>query len=160
MVILGISIGTRTSGIAIVNNHGLVAFNTVSFKNTWSEKKADYIIRKYERYIKKHAVTVVVLKIPRISHHTQAIKTLLKNISELFTYHGCMVEYKTQEQIKTAVPEIKNREALMNHTATLYPLLQRHLLKELANRNKYHDKMFEAVLVAHLCQQEHRYPPD
>jgi RNase H-fold protein (predicted Holliday junction resolvase) len=160
MVILGISIGTRTSGIAILSKQGLLSWNTLSFKNTWSEQKGDAIVRKYEKYLKHHRVTVVVLKIPRISHHTDAILRLLDNVNAIVAKHGCMVEYKTQEEIKTAVPGIKNRKDLMSHTTQLYPVLMRQQQKELENRNSYHDKMFEAVLVAHLWKIQNSYPPD
>jgi hypothetical protein len=158
MVILGISIGTRTSGIAILNNGQLRAWNTLSFKDTWSERKGQYIVDKYERYLKKHNVTVVVLKIPRLSHHTDAILTLLKKLESIIGFHGCMVEYKTQADIKTALPDIKNWKDLVHHTTELYPVLIKEKTRELSNRNNYHDKMFEAVLVAHLCKEEKGYP--
>lgn len=159
MVILGISIGTRSSGIAVFDNGRLEAWNTLSFRTAWSEKKASNIVTKYEAYLKKHKVTVVVLKIPPLTHHTEAILTLIKKIQEIVVYHGCMVEYKTQTDIKTAIPEIRNGRDLINHTATLYPALVPKLHKELVNRNSYHDKMFEAVLVAHLVKETNRYPP-
>lgn len=151
MVILGISIGTRSSGIAILEDKKLVSWNTVSFKSTWSEKKSEEIIGKYEKYLRTHKVQVVVLKIPRISHRTEAILNLLKKIQSIIAYHGCMVEYTTQADIKTAIPEIRNSRTLINHTAELYPQLVPTLHRELVNKNSYHDKMFEAVLVAHLC---------
>ncbi|MBW4891135.1 hypothetical protein KXQ82_15525 [Mucilaginibacter sp. HMF5004] len=158
MVILGISIGTRTSGIAILSNRSLVSWDTLSFKDSWSQQKGSYIISKYERYMKEHNVTMVVLKIPRISHHTDAIIDLINKIGSII-YPGCMVEYKTQAEIKAAIPEIKNSRDLMNHTATLYPILERHKHRELQNKNSYHDKMFEAVLVAHLVKEEYGNPP-
>jgi hypothetical protein len=160
MVILGISIGTRTSGIAIISRNGLIEWRTLSFKNSWSEKKADYIIRTYERYIKRHKVTVVSLKVPPLTHQTKAITDILEKLVALFTYHGCMVEYKTKVQIKEAIPDLRNSKDIINYSATLYPVLVQKQQRELRNRNKYHDKMFEAVLVAHLCKQETSYPPD
>jgi len=160
MVILGISIGTRTSGIAVISKKGLVEWRTLSFKNSWSEQKADYIIRKYERYIKRHKVTIVSLKVPPLSHHTKAVTDLLERLVTLFTYHGCMVEYKTKSQIKAALPELRNTSQIIGHTVSLYPVLARTQQRELRNRNTYHDKMFEAVLVAHLYKQESSYPPD
>jgi RNase H-fold protein (predicted Holliday junction resolvase) len=159
MIILGISIGTRSSGIAILDNGRLEAWNTLSFRNAWSEKKATKIVSKYEKYLKKHTVTVVVLKIPPLTHQTEAILTLMEKVREIVSYHGCMVEHKTQTDIKVAIPEIKNGRDLINHTAKLYPALIPKLNKELLNRNSYHDKMFEAVLVAHLVTEKSRCPP-
>src|SRR5271170_2620765 len=87
MVILGISIGTRSSGIAILEGNQLKAWNTISFKASWSEEKGDAIIKYYEQYIKKHNVKIVIVKIPRISHHTDAIVNLLQKVQKMITYH-------------------------------------------------------------------------
>jgi RNase H-fold protein (predicted Holliday junction resolvase) len=154
MVILGISIGTRSSGIAILDNGRLVAWNTLSFRNVWSEKKADRIVAKYDAYLRKHKVRGVVLKIPPFTHHTEAVLSLIKKVQEMVVYHGCMVEYTTKAEIKAAMPEVKNTQALM-HTATmLYPVLIPEHQQELQNKNSYHDKMFEAVIVAHLYKSK------
>jgi len=154
MVILGISIGTRSSGIAILHNGKLVAWNTLSFRNVWTEKKADKIVSRYDAYLKKHKVTTVVLKIPPLSHQTDAILNLLQRIRELVTYHGCMVEYKTKEEVKKAIPEIRNTRQLISHASNLYPVLLPESMQELSNRHSYHHKMFEAVIVAHMWKQE------
>jgi RNase H-fold protein (predicted Holliday junction resolvase) len=160
MVILGISIGTRTSGIAIITKRGLVTWGTLTFKHSWSEQKSNAIIRKYEKYIKRHKVTLVVLKIPPLSHHTDAITELLNRLQDMIGFHGCLVEYKTQEQIKRVLPHVRNKKQIMEHTATLYPILTHEHDRELKSKNSYYDKLFEAVLVAHLYREEHRDPPD
>jgi hypothetical protein len=158
MVILGISIGTKSSGIAILDNGKLVAWNTLSFRNVWSERKAERIVSKYDAYLKKHRVKAVVLKIPPFTHHTEAILTLIKKVQALVVYHGCMVQYSIKAELKQALPEVRNTKDLISHTATLYPVLVPEQIQELANRNSYHTKMFEAVIVAHLWKQEHDRP--
>ncbi|WP_295794688.1 hypothetical protein [Mucilaginibacter sp.] len=156
MIILGISIGTRTSGIAIISDKGLMSWNTLSFKSSWSEKKGEAIISKYEKYLEQHDVTAIILKVPRLSHHSAAIISLLKQIDTIVKSHGCMVDYKSQADIKAAIPAIKNGQDLIAHTTLHYPILQRAQHRELTNRNNYHDKMFEAVLVAHLWKEENK----
>ncbi|MBB5397194.1 hypothetical protein [Mucilaginibacter sp. AK015] len=150
MVILGISLGTRTSGIAILDSGKLIAWNTLSFRHRWSEKKAHKIVSRYDLYLRNHRVTAVVLKIPPLTHHTEALLTLLKKLQELFTYHGCMVEYKTKAEVKAAIPEVRNTRQLIEYTTDLYHCLIPEQVHELRSKNKYHHKMFEAVLVAHL----------
>jgi RNase H-fold protein (predicted Holliday junction resolvase) len=159
MVILGISVGTRSSGIAVLEGGKLTAWNTLSFKDGWSESKGDQIVGKYEKYLKAHKATVLVLKVPRISHHTEAILSLLAKIQDFVNRQGCMVQVTDQTAIKTAIPEIKNGKDLISHTAGLYPALAHEQSRELANRNKYHGRMFEAVLVAHLYDSS-RLAPD
>jgi hypothetical protein len=155
MVVLGISIGTRSSGIAILDNGRLTAWSTLSFRNAWSEKKAQGIVAKYDAYLKTHQATVVVLKIPPLTHQTEAVLSLIKKVQAMVVYHGCMVEYKTKAEVKQAIPEIRNTRQLIQHASNLYPVLTRECEQELVNRNKYHTQMFEAVIVAHLCREQH-----
>ncbi|HEY8931423.1 MAG TPA: hypothetical protein VIM55_19625 [Mucilaginibacter sp.] len=154
MTILGISVGTRTSGIAIISDNGLISWNTLSFKSAWTERKGEAIVQKYQKYLDHHQVTAVILKVPRTSHHTNAILTILKKIDGIVKQHGCVVAYTSQIEIKNAVPHLKNGKDLIEHTTSLYPVLHRAQTRELTNRNNYHDKMFEAVLVAHLWKQK------
>jgi len=154
MVILGISIGTRNSGIAILDDDKLVKWNTLSFKSQWSERKATRIVARYDRYVRKHSVTAVVLKIPPLTHHTAAILTLIKKLQKMVVYHGCMVEYTTKAGIKQALPEVRNTKDIMAYTTSLYPVLTESYNQELVNRNRYHTRMFEAVMVAHLYKSK------
>ncbi|MBS1503652.1 MAG: hypothetical protein JST32_16400 [Bacteroidetes bacterium] len=160
MVIFGISIGTRTSGIAVLSKKGLLEWQTLSFKNSWSEEKADFIVRSYERYIKRNKVTVISIKIPPASHVNAAMLMLMEKLVQMLTYHGCMVEYKTKQQLKELIPEIHNTKQLINYATALYPVLAKNADKESANRNKYYHKMFEAVVVAHQSLYRENYPPE
>jgi RNase H-fold protein (predicted Holliday junction resolvase) len=150
MVILGISIGTRISGIAILDDGKLIAWNTLSFRNVWSEQKADNIINRYDAYLKEHRVKVVVFKIPPLTHQTTAIVNLLIRLQEIIARHGCMVEYRTKAEIKVAIPEARNTRDLVDYAATLYPVLAPEHSQERNIKNSYYVKMFEAVIVAHL----------
>ncbi len=154
MIILGISIGTRNSGIAILDGDGLVRWSTLSFKGEWSERKAARIVSRYDHYVRTHGVTTVVVKIPPLTHHTEAILTLIKRLQKMIAYHGCMVEYTTKAEIKSALPGVRNTGDIMAHVAALYPALTGAHAQERANRNRYHARMFEAVTVAHLYKSK------
>lgn len=151
MVVLGVSIGTRVSGIAVIANNQLVAYNVLSFKEAWSDEKRDRIIKVYHEYVREHGVTTVAVKVPPLSHFTEALLSLLDRLKEYIDTHvGCMVAYKTQKDIKIALPRIRNKKDLIEHVVSLYPELQAMHERELAIKNKYHTRMFEAVLIAHL----------
>ena len=156
MVVLGISIGTRSTGVAVLSKEGLVEARTLSFKKSWSEQKAEHIVFKYKRYVLMHSVTVASIKLPPKTHRTSAILSILKKLVGMLEYHGCMVEYKTNKEVKQAIPRIRNATDLMAYTATRYPELLPNIERELVNRNKYHYRMFEAVLVAHLSKEQYR----
>ena len=154
MIILGISLGTKSSGIAILDNGNLAAWNTLSFKNEWSHRKANRIVSRYDAYLRKHKATVVVLKIPPLTHHTDAILSLIKRIQQMVVFHGCMVEYTTKNDIKQAIPGIRNTHDIMEYASNLYPVLHPAFEQEKLNRNRYHARMFEAVIVAHLWHKQ------
>jgi len=151
MVVLGISLGTRLSGIAVVDNGRLVTWSTHSFKQAWSDEKATEIAGTYERYVKEHRVTVIVIKVPPLSHFSDTLFAILERMQDFVTAHGCMVQIKTQKDVKSELPDIRNKKDLLLHVVAAYPELSDVRQRELAGKNKYHTKMFEAVLVAYLA---------
>jgi len=150
MVILGISLGTSTTGIAVISGGELTFSHTHSFRDTWTDDKAVLITSRYEHYIIQHRPHITIVKIPPVHHHSSALKQLLQTLKTLFQYHGCMVEYKTKEEMKAEMPDIQNHHQLMNHCVELYPILQPEYNKAVAGKNNYHAKLFDAVMVAHL----------
>lgn len=153
MVVLGISIGTRITGIAIINDHDkaeLISWQSHTFPAKWSNAKMGQIITRYEKYLRTHKVTMVIIKIPRLSHHNTAIKTLLLKLRSLIAFHGCMMDYTTMNEIKSTVPSVQNASDLQDYTVAQYPMLLPEHAQERVNKRPYHHKMFEAVLIAHL----------
>jgi hypothetical protein len=152
MVVLGISIGTRVTGIAIITStdrNELIAWQSHSFPAQWSNPKMEQIISRYEKYIKTHRVTMVVIKIPRLSHHNNAIRTLLSKLRSLIAFHGCLMDYTTLNELKATLP-IENAFDVQKYIVQQYPVLLPEYNRERINKKPYHHKMFEAVLIAHL----------
>jgi hypothetical protein len=150
MLILGISLGTTTTGVAVLSDGELIFWHTHSFRDKWSDDKAALIASCYEEYVTQYEPTIVMVKVPPVYHHSTALKQLLEKLKSLFTYHCCMVEYKTKEEVKAAIiPVINNHDELMRHTSELYPILQPEYAQAVAGKNNYHAKLFDAVMVAH-----------
>ena len=149
MVVLGISIGTRVTGIAIINNTELIAWQSHTFPAQWSKAKMEQIINRYEKYIRTHKVTMVVIKIPRLSHHNNALKNLLSKLRSLVSFHGCLMDYTTLNELKTTLP-IQNSFDIQTFIVRQYPVLLPEYNRERVNKRPYHHKMFEAVLIAHI----------
>jgi RNase H-fold protein (predicted Holliday junction resolvase) len=149
MAILGISLGTRTTGIAIVQHKELLDYRTLTVRNTTKDTHTATLAH----YIQQYRILTVVLKIPPATHLSAQLNTILTNILNLFEYHGCMVAYKDNTAIKQSVPAIRNKHDLIAFAAQHYPILTTEQTKEQSNKQKYHHKMFEAVLIAHLHQQ-------
>jgi len=121
-----------------------------SFHERWSSEKLTYMLSKYDRYIAQYRVRHVVIKIPPASHHSKPFLMLLKKLSELVQLRGCMVACQTKADIKNIVPDVTNTETLMEYVTRHYPILLPEQARELASSQKYHIKMFEAVLAAHV----------
>lgn len=153
MVVLGISIGTRITGIAIISDMDkteLIAWQSHTFPAQWSKSKMAQIITRYEKYIKNHRVTMVVIKIPRLSHHNKAIQNLLSKLRSLIAFHGCMMDYTTLNELKGKMPQIQNSSGIQDYAVSQYPVLLPEYARERVNKKPYHHKMFEAVVIAHL----------
>jgi RNase H-fold protein (predicted Holliday junction resolvase) len=154
MRVLGISLGTTTSGVAVISGGQLICWHIHSFRDRWSADKATAIAARYERYVTQYRPRIIVVKIPPLYHHTESIKQLLKKLAVLFQYHGCMVEYTTKEAVKADI--IKNNKELMKHATELYPILRPEYESALAGKNRYHAKLFDAVMAAHRAAMSSR----
>jgi hypothetical protein len=150
MVVLGISISTRRNGIAVVEGNELKAALIRSRCERWSPQKIHYFIRIYKRYIRLYGVTTVVIKIPRPSHFSLALKQLIQAVDEYVKKQGCLIAYTTIEEIKQRVPSIKNRNELRKFAVSQYPELINELNKDRRNRQPYYMRMFEATIIAHI----------
>lgn len=154
MKILGISLSTRDIGIALMSQGQLIGWKTHSFHGSWSVYKLDSILSRFDRYITQYRIRQVVIKIPPQTHHSKAFLLLLKKLSDLVVYRGCMVSCKTKQNIKEMVPEVTNTESLMEYVTRHYPILLPERAQELKSRRPYHLKMFEAVLAAHVTKHK------
>jgi hypothetical protein len=152
--ILGISLGAKRTGIAIISYGTLIHWQLHTFFGTWCDKKSQRILDRYEKYIRKYGAKRVAIKIPPETHHSPAIITLLKELLERCQYHGCMVEYKTKTEIKQHIPEVENPTALIQYVTNRFPILTLEQQKELQNKQPYQIKMFEAVLMAHIEHEQ------
>lgn len=154
MVILGISLGTTTAGIAILNEQELVAHNTHSFRAVWSEHKAEAIVSRLLEYILRYRVQIVVIKLPPETHQPITVTYLFHQLVEKCTYHGCMVQTCTKAQLKQSLPDVRNTVELMRYVTQHYPVLVPQYEQSLKHKNQYHKKIFEAVIAAHMCDKK------
>ncbi|GAB3910140.1 hypothetical protein [Mucilaginibacter boryungensis] len=150
MAVLGISPGTRTTGIAVVHRRELLECRTATTRKSGPAVHAATAAH----YLRQYKIRSVAIKVPPATHLSERLKAVLKCLLKLFEYHGCMVQYSDTSKIKTAVPGMRNKRDLMTFASGLYPLLAAEQSKEYGNSQKYHHKMFEAVVIAHLHEQD------
>jgi RNase H-fold protein (predicted Holliday junction resolvase) len=146
MTVLGVSLGSRVTGIAIVKNRELLVSRSLTLRN----RNTTIHTATLDNYIRQYRVAIVVIKIPPVTHLTERLKELLRQCIELFQYRGCIVEYKETKAIKARLPDVRNKWDVIKFTSNTYPGLAQFERRELAGRQKYHVKMFEAVIIAHI----------
>lgn len=152
MVVLGISIGTRRNGVAILD--GILKEAQVhSFNERWSREKGDVIIGTFQWYIEHYGATHVIVKVPKASHFSLALKQLIGSLDKYCNSRGCLVEYVDIKAIKQLEPYIVNKQTLRQIVVDRYPELTLELNKEIKNKQPYYIKVFEAVIVSDLLQR-------
>ena len=156
MVTLGISTNTRLLGLAIIKDGALLDYSIHLNKSPWSASKANKIITSLEPCAQQYSIRSVILSTPYLYHQTKEFKYLLGRIRRYFEVKGIPVYQKTPEEIyRLCAPgQKKGKKALMKALTLMYPQLTLCEHKELRNKNKYYFKLFEAVAVATLHDQE------
>jgi hypothetical protein len=150
MVVLGISIGTRRNGIAVIKKEQLEIAQIHSLNERWSKSKIAAIVSQYDKYVRQFEVSKIIIKVPKPSHFSLALKQLLKAVDTYVKKQGCLVQYITIKDIKTAQPSIRVRRDLRTFVVDKYPVLIHEMNKDIKNRQPYYMKLFEAVVIADI----------
>jgi hypothetical protein len=159
--IIGISLGSRYIGYAILRDTStLEDWHIHGFKEQWSGTKLRRIIAFLLRIAEFHKATEFAVKLPPLNKKSRLVQKLLKELQAKAIKRGYTFTTYSLEELKAACPApIKNKRALMAHVNGLFPCLKRFYDRELAVRNHYHLKVFEAalaayILVLHLSEQK------
>lgn len=152
--VLGLSIGTRRIGVAVVERNSIFDCQMKSFKGVWSERKLRSILATIEEYIAAYRICHMAIKLPPTYSHSDGIAHLLRQIRGLAKSNRCTFHTYTISQLKKAWGEAaQNKRHLMLQVLEKYNLVQLYN-REIKNRNKYYEKVFEAVGVADMVLQE------
>lgn len=155
MVVLGISIGTRRNGVAILD--GILKEAQVhSFNERWSKEKGKVIIGMFQKYVEHYRATHIIVKVPKASHFSLALKQLIGSLDKYCKSKGCLVEYVDITAIKQMEPCIVNKLTLRQIVVDRYPELTLELNREIKNKQPYYIKVFEAVIVSDLLLRRKR----
>ncbi len=157
--VLGISIGTRKIGIAVMKSNRLLEWKVCSFKGPWSKEKLRQIIETIKKEAQPFPITALALKIPSIVHHTESLQALILAIHQYCTAEMLSLQVYSLPELKAELTTDgrKTKKALVKHVAEKYPELHNICKKEHQNRNKHYTKMFEAIAAAELFSKQHHY---
>jgi RNase H-fold protein (predicted Holliday junction resolvase) len=152
MTILGISIGTSRTGVCLLKDGVLLDRHIHHYHAVWSDAKLRLIMNRYRQYVKKYNVTAIMIKIPSLHKHTNAITSILKQVERLAKEHGCLFDLITKSELKH-VTGMRSTNELIDYTKRLYPELSSLFEKGSENEHLHYRKLFEAVLSAHIFKE-------
>jgi len=150
--VLGISLGTRRLGIAIVQDERLVHFQMQTFPGTWSDKKLRCILSAIAVHAERQAIGSISVKIPDAMPTSKAFSQLIGSLNILAEDMRVNSQYYTLSDLKLAYSGVDrtSREWLIESIVKRHPELLPEYHKERRNKEAYYYKMFEAVLCAHM----------
>ena len=148
-ITLGLSFSTRMFGLAVFKSNTLVDYCLKLHKEKWSEYKQDLILASLASCIAHYTVTDIVVSMPDKHCLTEDFMKLVHAVESFSHEHNIKtITYQTKEIYRAfGNPVRRTRNALMKRITMFYPELQKYYDKELANKNKYYIKLFEAVAV-------------
>ena len=150
--ILGISLGTRLVGLAVVYDDELIDFRVRKFYDVWSNEKRTEVIASITQTVKRYGIKKIVVKTPKPYHCSQSITDLTDDIIALGEQHSIRVIVCT---IATILRKNKdeNKQSLMQSMLRKYSehkQLERLYAKEQKNHAPYYAKLFEAIACTEL----------
>jgi len=124
----------------------------------WSPHKQEMVLASLASCIEHYTISGIALSIPAEHQQTNSFKELKQAIELFADIHGIPVTCYPANELyqRFGSPVKRTRHALMKRLVLLIPELSRYYERELANRNKYYIKLFEAVAVAAYHSQEKR----
>lgn len=149
MTILGISIGTTQTGVCVLKESELINWQIHEFKHEWSEAKLYRIIQQYKRYIARHNVNAIMVKIPPTSSVSKPLAQIQKRLVVLAKKHNCKIDFILKSEIKDRLI-LENTEEIIQLAVRKYPVLQSIYEKGSQNNHSYYRKFYEAILGAHI----------
>jgi RNase H-fold protein (predicted Holliday junction resolvase) len=155
-VILGLSFNTRNLGLAVVKLNQLVDYSSKLHKQKWSSQKMEMILTSLVTCTQAYTIQKMVLSIPHIRHQTSEFRDMMRAIIAFAQMRNIDVITYSPQDLSLFIPDAKKKtsKVYMQQLVFLYPELAPCYEKEVANKNKYYYKMFEAIGVATLYSRK------
>lgn len=158
MTILGISPGTRSFGIAVLDTEDLSECQVKTFNGQWSKGKLLLILNTLEKLYDRYGIEHLALKETLPVQNSKNVKELIRHIITRAKRRGISVVRYTIHDIKREIiPSGKHSmDEIMEFLSIQYPMLKSYYLKEKRNLNSYYVPMFEAVAAARIVEEDVR----
>ncbi len=154
--ILAVNPGTKYLGIAVFQDSDLRDWSIKVIPGKWSKGKLIVILSIITDLIATHHPDTLVLKVLDPSRRSGNLEKLVGQIRTIAGKKGINVhEYSIEDLERFYSPvERINKRQLAELVSAEYPVLFHELNREIRHKNKYFDRMFEAVALGAVCFDE------
>lgn len=145
---LGISLNTRMLALAVISPHfSLVHYSNKLYKQKWSPFKSSVILSSVASCLRDYNIGSVVLSSPTKSYQTKELNTLYQSIKRVSHEYKITITEISKKSLRSICPEgeKKNKKTQMQTVVRFFDELVPLYQKEMRNKNKYYEKLFEAV---------------
>ncbi len=155
--VLGISLGTRTLGLAIFSDGTLIHWQVKSFKGVWSERKLKNILTMVTAVLDKYGVNLTICKVVPPSYSSELLDAVVNGIAEVCVKKGvgfstCYLE-DIMEVVLPSGTKV-SKAILADMLALKHPELALEFSRERINRHPYYIKLFEAIAAWEFYQRK------
>lgn len=151
--VIGVSLGTRLAGIAIIKNRELITYGVKVFKGAWSKRKQNEILMIFDKLYDHYDVKCIGIKLVSPLHSSNAVDALINCVVERAKQRGVKVMAFALHEIKKS-HGLSKRQSLNEYVAGKYPELRREYEVEQNSFNKYYTRMFEAIAIAVIVESK------
>jgi hypothetical protein len=153
--ILGINIGTRTLGLAVIQGDLLCDWRVKTLYGKWSKQKLKSSLQFIEKHISNYGIGYIALKVPHNSRISKGLRQLLVGIRILSDKQSLpYFEYSIEDLERFCSSEYRlNKTVLGEYVAKTFPHLLYEYNRQANIKNSYYDKVFAAIVAAKLCSE-------
>jgi RNase H-fold protein (predicted Holliday junction resolvase) len=146
---IGLSLGTRVIGLAIVKQGRLEFWGTKVFTGAWSARKLVHILNTLETYIKNYNIGCIFIKRPESPQTSEGLEELIDGVKALAKrLHVAFREYSLSD-LKNYCNGAETKKEVISYILIHYPEVGKGI--HFTTRNTpYHLKCIEAVAMVHI----------
>jgi hypothetical protein len=148
--VLGISLGTRKMGLAVLDCSSIFDCCVKSFPGRWSTGKKRAILKVLADYIEIYRITQVSIKLPKLSVEAPTIAELIDEVERLAQAKNINFDKCNLTELKAGVGLNRqaNKQELMSAVLEKHSELRQEFGRALKSKVRHYEKLFEAVGVA------------
>jgi hypothetical protein len=153
--VIGVSLGTRIIGVAVMKNKELIIYKTKTFTGPWTKKKAEQILCYIHSITKYYRIERFAIKTVNPIHSSSGLDDLFDSIMKKSQNMGIEIITYSLQDIKDAL-KLTSIISIGEFVSNKHLELRKLYLKEINSAQTYYSKMFEAIALTELFKQNNK----